>query len=131
MTPRMNAIAATGATLSCLGVGMGAFGAHGLESLLEGAPEAVKRMGWWTTAGEYHLLHGVALVAVGAVAGRRAGFLAPACCLVLGTVVFSGTLYAMALGAPTILGAVTPLGGLALMVGWAWLGLRFMRRSDV
>ncbi len=110
---------------------MGAFGAHGLESLLEGAPEAAKRMGWWATAGEYHLLHGVALVAVGAAAGRRGGFLAPAGCLVLGTVVFSGTLYAMALGAPTILGAVTPLGGLALMVGWAWLGLRFMRRSDV
>lgn len=130
MTPRMNSIAATGATLSCLGVGMGAFGAHGLESLLEGAPEAAKRMAWWTTAGEYHLLHGVALIAIGAAAGRRIGFVAPVWCLVLGTVVFSGTLYAMALGAPRILGAVTPLGGLALMVGWAWLGLRFMKPAD-
>ena len=45
---------------------------------------------------------------------------AAAWCLVLGVVVFSGTLYAMALGGPRVLGAVTPIGGLALMVGWAW-----------
>ena len=120
MSPNSNRTAAIGAALACLGVGMEAFGAHGLEGALEGVSDAQERLEWWGTAGSYHLLHGVALVALGAALGPRARVPAAAWCLVLGVVVFSGTLYAMALGGPRVLGAVTPIGGLALMVGWAW-----------
>lgn len=106
---------------------MGAFGAHGLEGLLEGSLDASKRLAWWDTASEYQLLHGVALVAVGVSLGKGQRVAAPAWCLVLGTAIFSGTLYAMALGAPRFLGAITPVGGVALMLGWAWLAVRLLR----
>ena len=130
MSPRLNAVAAIGASLVCLGVGLGAFGAHGLEGWIEEAEEAVKQVGWWATASSYQLLHGVALVAVGAALGEGSRVPASVWCLVMGLVVFSGTLYAMALGAPTILGAITPIGGVALMVGWAWLAVSFLRPSE-
>lgn len=107
-----------GAWLGLLGVGLGAFGAHALEARLD-----AEALGWWDTAVRYHLIHAVALVLVGLLARSGAcprwaawGFLAGIC-------VFSGTLYAMALGAPRWLGAVTPLGGLALMAGWLGLAL--------
>lgn len=111
--------------LGALAVGLGAFGAHGLEGMLEGAEDAAKRLGWWRTAVSYHLPHAVAVGLCGWLAGRSGGA-APTVAGVaftVGVAVFSGTLYAMALGAPRWLGAVTPLGGLALIVGWlalAW-----------
>ncbi len=111
--------------LGALAVGMGAFGAHGLRSSLEGIEDGVKRMGWWETAAQYHLMHAVALGLVafvvskgGSGVGNVAGFAFAA-----GIVIFSGTLYAMALGGPRWLGAVTPIGGLALLVGWVLLAV--------
>ena len=90
-------------------VAMGAFGAHGLKL----TPEA---QDWWDTATFYALSHVVAALAI-AVSGRsqlaRAGW-----AFLIGAVIFGGTLYAMALGAPHYLGAVTPLGGLAFLAGW-------------
>jgi uncharacterized membrane protein YgdD (TMEM256/DUF423 family) len=89
----------------------GAFGAHGASG------QAAE---WLKTGGQYQLVHAVAaLVALGRPGGRGAGW-----CFVAGAGVFAGTLYAMALGAPHWLGAVTPLGGLALITGWIWLALR-------
>lgn len=112
-----------GAVLGLLGVALGAFGAHGLEGALEGlaADELAERMSWWETAALYHLLHAVSICAIAAGLGRRGRGAIVA--LALGVLVFSGTLYAMALGGPRLLGAVTPIGGVALMVGWglaAW-----------
>lgn len=105
-----------GALAGLLGVGMGAFGAHGLEG--HATPEQIA---WWETAARYHLMHALALVAVGMVPGRSsfAGW-----SFALGTLVFSGTLYAMALGAPRWFGAITPIGGVALMVGWLAFALQ-------
>lgn len=105
-----------GALWGCLGVGLGAFGAHGLRA--SASPQA---LGWWQTATLYHLVHALALVLAGLVAlhAPRAGTAGWA--FLLGSMVFSGTLYAMALGAPRWLGAVTPIGGLALMAGWLLL----------
>ena len=101
-----------------LAVTLGAFGAHGLEGKL--SPEALD---WWETATLYAMVHAVAALAVG-LSGRRA--LAPAgWAFVLGVVIFSGTLYGLSLGAPRILGAVTPVGGVCLLLGWAiaaWRG---------
>jgi len=111
--------------MGALAVGMGAFGAHGLEGSLEGVDDAAKRMGWWETAAQYHLMHSVALGLVAFVLsqgssrwGNAAGFAFAA-----GIAIFSGTLYAMALGGPRWLGAITPIGGLALMVGWVCLAI--------
>lgn len=105
--------------LGALAVALGAYGAHGLAAALEGAPDAAKRIEWWRTAALYHLTHTLALGFV-AWLSRARGRAAPiaGALFVLGIALFSGTLYAMALGAPRWLGAITPLGGLALIAGW-------------
>ena len=116
-----------GAVLGFLAVALGAFGAHGLEEVLaEG-----ERAEWWATAVQYHLAHALALLMTGLVAehtGRGHGRGAMRCFL-LGTAVFSGTLYALALGGPRWLGAITPLGGTLLLAGWVLLGLATRPRS--
>lgn len=104
-----------------LAVALGAFGAHGLQARLADAADAAKRLSWWQTGAHYHLMHALALAVVAftyerASQARYAGF-----AFVVGTLLFSGSLYAMALGAPRVLGAVTPLGGAAYLVGWGVL----------
>jgi uncharacterized membrane protein YgdD (TMEM256/DUF423 family) len=109
-----------------LAVALGAFGAHGLQARLADAADGAKRLGWWQTAAHYHLMHALALVAVAllvakAPQARYAGF-----AFVLGSLLFCGSLYAMALGAPRWFGAITPLGGAGFLVGWAvlaWCGV--------
>jgi uncharacterized membrane protein YgdD (TMEM256/DUF423 family) len=113
-----------------LAVALGAFGAHGLQARLDGLADGAKRLSWWQTAAHYQLMHALALAVVAfaiarAPQARFAGF-----AFVFGTVLFSGSLYAMALGAPRWLGAVTPLGGLGFLAGWAvlaWCGVVLSR----
>ncbi|WP_323141840.1 DUF423 domain-containing protein [Massilia phyllosphaerae] len=109
---------ATGAISAFLGVGLGAFGAHGLRKRLSPDMLAVFDIGV-----RYQLVHALALLAAGAAASRlSAGALTAAGVLfVVGTVVFSGSLYVLALSGRKWLGAITPLGGLALLAGWASL----------
>lgn len=105
------------------GVLLGAFGAHALRGHLD-APA----MGWWQTAVQYQLWHALAL-ALAVHAGRgRAGRVAVVA-FAIGIVLFSGSLYAMALGAPRWFGAITPLGGVGFIVGWIALALA-MKRSN-
>ncbi len=109
-----------GALLAALGVALGAFGAHGLRSLLD-----ANALAWWQTAVQYQMWHAVGLVALGAARLPRS--LLPAALLAAGTVIFAGTLYLMALGGPRWLGAVTPVGGSLMILGWvvlAWQALR-------
>jgi uncharacterized membrane protein YgdD (TMEM256/DUF423 family) len=113
-----------------LAVALGAFGAHGLQARLADAVDGAKRLGWWQTAAQYHLMHAlslglVAMLIARAPAARYAGF-----AFGLGTLLFSGSLYVMALGGPRWLGAVTPLGGLGFLAGWAvlaWCGFALAR----
>lgn len=107
---------AIGAILGALGVVTGAFGAHGLEGRLD-----AKAMGWWHTAVLYHLLHAPVVVLAGLAAPRLGRRGCAAAVLAFGIAIFSGTLYAMALGAPRFLGAITPIGGALLIVGWLLL----------
>jgi uncharacterized membrane protein YgdD (TMEM256/DUF423 family) len=110
------------ALLGFLGVALGAFGAHGLKShLAEGDPEfAIKALDWWRTATIYHLVHAVAILAsTGGDAERAPGV--GGWCFTAGIAIFSGSLYAMSLGAPSWFGAITPLGGLAFLAGWLLL----------
>jgi uncharacterized membrane protein YgdD (TMEM256/DUF423 family) len=105
---RSNLLAA--GLLGFTGIVLGAFGAHALrEQLAERGMTQV-----WQTAVLYHLLHALALLALPAWTGVRRLWLA-------GVVLFSGSLYWLALGGPKILGPVTPLGGLTLLAGWALL----------
>ena len=102
----------TAGLLGAISIALGAFGAHGLKDNLALIPEA---SGWWQTATFYLLTHAVAL---GAIAGRSVW---PARLWAIGGVIFAGTLYAMALGAPRWFGAITPIGGTSLIIAWALL----------
>lgn len=115
----MNRLVAAG-FLGAIAIALGAFGAHGLKDRLALIPEA---SAWWETATFYLLTHAVA---VGAIAGRSAW---PARLWATGSVVFAGTLYAMALGAPRWFGAITPLGGSLLIAGWVVLAWTARRES--
>ena len=102
------------ATLCLLAVALGAFGAHALKATLQ----ASGMLDAWNKAVLYHLVHAVALVALALHGGgnRTACLL-----LVAGILLFSGSLYIMALTNVRWLGAITPLGGLCFLAGWAWL----------
>ena len=111
---------AAGAISAALAVGLGAFGAHGLEDRVEPSELEI-----WKTGVHYHVLHAVALVLLGLLLGQRetrspgsSGGGAAGWCLLLGSLIFAGTLYAMVLGGPRMLGAITPIGGLLMIVGW-------------
>jgi uncharacterized membrane protein YgdD (TMEM256/DUF423 family) len=107
-------------------VGAGAFGAHALRVRL--GPEL---LAVWPTAVQYHVWHALGLLAVGVLLriepGRR-GLAAAGWLLVAGVALFSGSLYLMALTGVRGLGAVTPVGGVALLAAWATLAAAFARR---
>lgn len=109
------------AALGFLAVALGAFGAHGLTTRLGSLPDGAVRLEWWKTAALYHLTHALALgLAAGLFGEVRAGRVAcTAFCM--GIALFSGSLYLMTLTGIRVLGAVTPIGGLGLLVGWAAL----------
>jgi uncharacterized membrane protein YgdD (TMEM256/DUF423 family) len=123
MNPKLIAVA--GALLAAVGVGLGAFGAHGLENFLrELGREAdlAKRLGWFETGVKYQLYHALGLVAIAALAASfsGSGLRFAAIAFIVGVVLFSGSLYGMTfLGEEwRKLGMITPLGGLAFIVGW-------------
>jgi uncharacterized membrane protein YgdD (TMEM256/DUF423 family) len=107
--------------LGFLAVALGAFGAHGLKARLMPLPDGALRLEWWSTAAHYHLVHALALAIVGILAGRSSSAAVAVAALgfVIGIVLFSGSLYVMTLTGVRALGAVTPFGGLAFLVGWA------------
>ncbi|PZQ22795.1 MAG: DUF423 domain-containing protein [Sphingopyxis macrogoltabida] len=99
-------IGAFAAVSAAVAVAAGAFGAHGAAS-----PQAAE---WLRTGGLYQLIHAVGALAI---MGFARG---PAWMLLAGGTLFAVTLYAMALGGPRWLGAVTPIGGTLLIAGWLW-----------
>ncbi len=117
---------AAGAVLTGLGVVFGAFGAHGLRERMTADLLAV-----YETGVQYHLIHGLALLAVAWAASRwpnawigAAGWLFAA-----GIVVFSGSLYILAISGVRWWGAVTPIGGVCFLAGWAALAVGALRAS--
>lgn len=113
MSPTLFRIAAA---LCFLAVALGAFGAHALKNTLQanGTADA------WHTAVLYHLAHAIALIALAlhGTPNRGACYL-----LIAGVALFSGSLYVLALTNVRWLGAITPIGGLCFLAGWAWLAL--------
>lgn len=97
-----------------LAVALGAFGAHGLEKILA----ENKTTGIWQTAVFYHFIHTVMLYVVAQREPVRTG---PWICFLVGILIFSGSLYVLAVTNLRWLGAITPFGGVSFLIGWMWL----------
>ncbi|MGV6859115.1 MAG: DUF423 domain-containing protein [bacterium] len=119
---------AFGALSAAIAVALGAFGAHGLKSLL--TPEM---LAIWKTAAQYHLIHSLGLVLIGVLVANPstsgkgtslAGYL-----ILVGILIFCGSLYALTLTDIRLLGAITPLGGLAFISGWLMLAVSQWRSA--
>ncbi len=113
-----------GAVFAFLAVAAGAFGAHALRARL--APD---RLELFELAARYQMYHALALIAAAWAterfpggASRASGWL-----FVIGILIFCGSIYALAFGAPRWFGAITPIGGLSFLVGWALLALAALR----
>lgn len=113
----MNRLIPAAALIGFCSVAFGAFGAHALDGRL-----TAESAEWWHTATLYGLTHAAAALAAG-LSGRGGKIAAGGWMLVAGAAIFAGTLYAMALGAPRWLGAVTPVGGISMLAGWVMIGL--------
>ncbi|MDQ0338119.1 uncharacterized membrane protein YgdD (TMEM256/DUF423 family) [Caldalkalibacillus uzonensis] len=110
-----NLFVALGAALAFLGVALGAFGAHGLKGKI--TPEMLEI---YQTGVQYHLIHALGLILIGLLIYvmpshllNWAGWL-----LAVGIIIFSGSLYALSMTGVTKLGAITPIGGVAFLIGW-------------
>lgn len=123
----MHKFVAWGAIAMLLAVGIGAFGAHGLESRLDSG-----MMSAYETGVHYHIAHALGLLLIGIAADkardskklRMAGYF-----LTAGIVLFSGSLYVMAITGIGILGAITPFGGVSFMIGWGFLAAAALQKA--
>jgi uncharacterized membrane protein YgdD (TMEM256/DUF423 family) len=116
-----------GALSAGLAVAVGAFGAHGLRAKV--GPELLVT---FETGARYHFYHSLGLIVLGLAAGGRHGGLwtAAGIALLAGIALFSGSLYALVLTGARGLGAITPLGGLAFLLGWALFAAAALRQGS-
>ncbi len=122
---RLNGFA-SGAALAALAVAAGAFGAHALAGRLD-----ARALALWETGARYLALGGLGAMLVGLAEGTfpSRGFGRSAALIALGAAVFSLTVFALALGSPRWLGAITPLGGLGMIAGFAWAAVAALRST--
>lgn len=114
-----------GAINAFLSVALGAFGAHGLEGKVE-----PKYLEIWKTGVQYQMFHAAGMILVGILIGQvQASSLLnwSGWMMLAGTVIFSGSLYALTLSGVKVLGAITPIGGVAFLAGWVLLVLAAMK----
>lgn len=117
--------AATAAFLLALAVGLGAFGAHALKERLD-----TYSLGVWEKAVFYHMVHALGMLIVASMVKLRESTSELVCWLLLaGILLFSGSLYMLALTGTKALGAVTPFGGVAFLIAWGVLGWSLFRSS--
>ena len=124
----MKALLILGALNGALAVTLGAFGAHGLKARVDAA-----LLDTWATASEYHFLHALALLLVGVLAKLFAspGIVTAGWVMFAGMLIFSGSLYLLVLTGQRWLGAITPIGGTALIVAWLMLAWAMWGVSEV
>ena len=114
-----------GSILALTAVILGAFGAHALKETLtaHGSIET------WETAVRYQMWHALGLILLSLISERQTLPKMTGACFVIGTLLFSGSLYGLALDGPNWLGPITPLGGLSLIAGWALLAYSSMKNK--
>jgi len=121
--------AAIGAVLMALAVAMGAFGAHGLRNRLDAYSMSV-----YEKAVFYHFVHALGILLVSLLTRTNAisvaGQARVAWLLLIGIIIFSGSLYALALSGARMLGAITPIGGISFIAGWLLLAYEVVRARD-
>ena len=110
-----------------VGVGAGAFGAHGLKAML-----SADMLATWQTGVLYQMIHGLGILGIAALAAHRPDkwLIRAAMLMVAGILMFSGSLYLLALTGVRVLGAITPLGGVAFIAGWALLAVAALQRPQ-
>lgn len=115
----------SGAISGFLAVCLGAFAAHGLKSQISAEALAI-----WQTGVQYQMYHAIVLLAVGVLYQQQTvkALKIAGLAFIIGSLLFSGSLYALALGAPRQLGIITPLGGTGFLVGWVTLFYHTLRR---
>ena len=119
-----NRFAAIGAFLGGLAVILGAFGAHGIKGTVSAANLEV-----WQTGAHYHLVHAVALTFL-ALNDKNGSYRSVCQLWIAGIAIFGGSLYLLAVTDIQILGAITPIGGLCLIIGWLMLGLKLLKNEN-
>lgn len=121
----MKAILVTGALFCALAVIFGAFGAHALKTKLPADMMAI-----YQTAVQYHFIHALGLLAIGLAAtqfGSNTWFTASGIAMLIGIIIFSGSLYTLSLSGIRWLGAITPIGGLGLITAWALFAIGLLK----
>lgn len=115
---------ATAALSGFLSVCLGAFAAHGLKEILPADALSI-----WYTGVQYQMYHALALLVVGVICLQKSSkaLKLSGLAFILGSCLFSGSLYALALGAPHAVGIITPIGGLSFLLGWAALLVAALR----
>ncbi len=125
--PLSSIVLASGSVLAFLAVLAGAFGAHGLKNTLSEYEMEIFR-----TAVQYHMMHALGILLIG-VLMRQSPALASAgiaWLMLAGIVLFSGSLYALAISGHKWLGMVTPIGGLCFLLAWLWLCISIVRATS-
>lgn len=117
---------AIGALNMAIAVALGAFGAHGLKTLV-----SEQQLEWWHTATLYLFVHALGLLIVGLLIRLRYATQTTAWLLQIGIIIFAGSLYAMTLGAPRWFGAITPIGGVLMIAGWLWLSFSAFKTNKL
>ncbi len=116
-----------GAAWAAIGVALGAFGAHALRDRLAAADQTAN----WDTAVHYQMWHALALILVGAMRERRSGLVFSAWAFVIGSLLFSGSIYCLALDfLRPVMGPITPIGGSLLIAGWVALAVGAWKRPN-
>lgn len=103
-------------------VGLGAFGAHAIK-----ARASVEQLSWWQTSTQYFFFHALGLLIIALLIRLGYSTQTPAWLIQAGIIIFCGSLYLMALGAPRWFGAITPIGGTLMIIGWLWLAYTAIR----
>lgn len=114
---------ATGAALVALAVAAGAFGAHALKDRL-----SIERLAIFETGARYHMYGALGVLALALALERGLGDSRAGWLLVAGTLIFAVSLYALALSGVKVLGAITPLGGTAMIAAWLWTAFAILKR---
>ena len=114
-------------SINCfLAVALGAFGAHGLKTLL-----TAQALQTWNTAVDYHFFHGLGLLLIAIIQRDYPKVAISGWVMLVGIIIFSGSLYALSLTGFKALGMITPLGGLCFLAAWLLLAVKVSLKSEV